>query len=88
MYARLNHITAVPALSGSSGYSLSRLQVVDSMIARMAARQEAITPDVQPDPVEAQESMLEEISRQIVAEMDRPVHGSLYHEGLVLDLTA
>lgn len=65
MYARLRHINAVPALGGTDGYSFSRLQAIDSLLARIENMRSEITPDVEKDPVEAQQLALEEVSRVI-----------------------
>ena len=88
IYARLNHISAVPARCRDAGYSLSRLQAIDSMITRIARMQQQLTPDVPADPVERQEAILEEAARQIVEGFERQQANGASAQGLLLDLMA
>ena len=88
MYARLQHINAVPSLAGTEGYSFSRLQAIDSLLARISASREEITPEVKMDALEQKQVMLEEAARIIAEEIENG--GSLYGpvEGMFLDMTA
>ncbi len=89
-YARLDHINAVPSLPGGSGYSITRLQAIDSLLTRIAnSRMEELTPDVAEDPVEYQEAVLEEAARLIARDIE--TGGYRYgvpSEGFLLDMTA
>lgn len=88
IYARLEHIAAVPASSSNGGYSLSRLQAIDSMLSRIARIQQELTPDVSPDPVDLQEAIMEEAARRIDDEIRQGSPGAPRTQGLMLDLTA
>lgn len=88
VYARLEHIAAVPASSSNGGYSLSRLQAIDSMLSRIARMQQELTPDVAQDPVDLQEAILEEAARRIVEEIRQGTPGAPQAQGLMLDMTA
>ncbi|MFW5694158.1 MAG: hypothetical protein ACOCYB_03245 [Alkalispirochaeta sp.] len=88
VYARLNHISGIPARSPNSGYSLSRLRAIDTMITRIARMQEQLTPDVSADPVEQQEALIEEAARQIVDSMEQSPAGSAAEEGFLVNMFA
>jgi hypothetical protein len=88
VYARLNHISAVPAGSSDGGYSLSRLRAIDAMIARMARAREAMVPDVAADPVEQKEAILEEVARLVTESIEAGPRGSVDPTGFVLNLVA
>jgi hypothetical protein len=88
VYARLNHISAVPARSSDAGYSLSRLRAIDSMIARIARAREAMVPDVAADPVEQKEAILEEVARLVEESLEAGPRGSMDPTGFVLNLVA
>lgn len=86
VYARLNHISGVPAGSANAGYSLSRLRAIDSMISRIARMQGQLTPDVAPDPVEQQEAVLEEAARQIAESIGAQPVGYSAEEGFLVNM--
>jgi hypothetical protein len=88
VYARLNHISAVPAGSSNAGYSLSRLRAIDSMIARIARAREAMLPDVASDPVEQQEAVLEEVARLVTESLEAGPRSGMDPTGFVLNLVA
>lgn len=86
MYARLNHISGVPAGSPNAGYSLSRLRAIDTMITRIARMQEHVTPDVAADPVEQKEAILEEAARQIAESIGTQPAGYSAEEGFLINM--
>lgn len=96
MYARLQHINAVPSFGGHGGYSISRLQAIDSLLSRIARMQERIelpekkeiTPATDIDPVEQQAQLLQEASRRIVDDIESGINRYGLAEGLLLDMTA
>ncbi len=89
VYARLDHINAVPSPPGTGGYSISRLKAIDSLLTRIANMQQDLTPDTGKDPLEHQQSIMEEAARRIVEDIQS---GSFRYgipaEGLLLDMTA
>ena len=87
-FARLQHINAVPALSGSGGYPISRLQAIDSLLSRIASMQESATPDVDADPLARREELIEEAAMRIVEDIDNGGNGYGLAEGFLLDMTA
>lgn len=87
IYARLNHISAVPARSSDAGYSLSRLRAIDSLISRIARMNQNPTPDVSVDPVEQQEQLLDEVARLLSEGAERAVAGAVPTDGLLIDLS-
>jgi len=88
VYARLNHISGIPANSPNGGYSLSRLRAIDTMITRIARMQEQLTPDVAPDPVEQQEEIIEETARRIAESMESSPAGYAAEEGFLVNMLA
>jgi hypothetical protein len=86
VYARLNHISGIPAGSPNAGYSLSRLRAIDSMITRIARMQEQLTPDVPADPVEQKEAILEEAARQISESIEGNAGGYSAEEGFLVNM--
>lgn len=95
-YARLQHISAVPSIGGNGGYSISRLQAIDSLLSRIEGmreatqpqRSEAITPDVRPDLLEEQQRLVDEATRRIVDDIESGRNRYGLAEGLLLDMTA
>ena len=88
LYARLNHISGIPANSSNGGYSLSRLRAIDTMITRIARMQERLTPDVSQDPVEHQETLIEEAARRIAESMENSTAGYAAEDGFLVNMIA
>ncbi len=86
IYARLSHITAVPAHSGGGGYSLVRLRAIDSLIARMAQMQSGAPQPNEADPLEWQQRLIEETARSVVEEIDRSEAQAQLNAGLLVDV--
>lgn len=86
IYARLSHITAVPANTGSGGYSLVRLRAIDSLIARMAQMQ-ANAPELgEYDLLERQQQLIDETARRVVDDIDRSEAQAQLNAGLLVDV--
>jgi hypothetical protein len=87
-YARLQHINAIPALSGSGGYPISRLQAIDSLLTRIANMQESATPDLDIDPLEQHQELMEEAALRIATDIQTGGNRYGLAEGFLLDMTA
>jgi hypothetical protein len=87
-YTRLEHISAVPSPGQGGGYSFSRLQAIDAMLARIENLRKATTPDVVQDPVEQTQEIIEEAARRIVEDIERGGNGFGFAQGFLLDMTA
>ena len=85
LYARLNHIAAVPARANENAYSLSRLRVIDSMISRM---QNELLPAPNENPVEFQERFLQQVAEKVTEMVDRSQEAGATLTGFLVDLLA
>ncbi|MFP4211972.1 MAG: hypothetical protein ACLFR8_12055 [Alkalispirochaeta sp.] len=88
IYARLEHISAVPSHGRGGGYSFSRLQAIDAMLARIENLRKAATPDVAQDPVEQTQAIIEEAARRIAEDIEGGGNGFGFDRGFLLDMTA
>lgn len=88
-YARLEHVTGIPAPRGDQGFSLTRLKALDALIARIrGSREEVATPDVNGDLLERQEELIETIVLRIVDDLGRNHLDPGLSRGLLVDMTA
>ena len=88
-FARLQHVTGIPSSRTDEGYSLTRLQALDALIARIRGlRDDAEQYAVQLDALEDQQQLIEEMTLQIVRDIgnENPVLG--LSQGLIVDMTA
>jgi hypothetical protein len=88
IYARLNHIAAVPAGSTDQGYSLARLRAIDSMITRIARLRETAPAAQTPNSLEARQELIDQVARRIDEALQEQRSTLDPLEGLVIDLTA
>jgi len=77
VYARLPNVTAVPSGEGAGSVSYARMRVLDSMIGRMRAEQEASAKSSEQSELERRQLLLEEVARTI-ATMKNPVGGLVF----------
>jgi hypothetical protein len=88
-FTRLQHVTGIPSLRSDEGYSLTRLQALDALIARIrGSRDDSEELTMARDSLEEQQQLLEEMSLRIVRDMghDNPLLG--LSQGLIVDMTA
>ena len=92
LYARFRHIQGVPASGNGSGYSISKLQVIDLLVDRLVRLRgrEIETPQPRND-AEASRAITQ-LASQVHAELTtgatRPFTTGIAESGLVLNLVA
>ncbi|TVR66244.1 MAG: hypothetical protein EA427_16480 [Spirochaetaceae bacterium] len=88
-FARLENVMGIPAARGDQGYSLTRLKVLDALIARIkGSRDEDIAPDVRADPLERQEQLIEAIAMRIMDDLRQGRADATLTRGFLVDMTA
>lgn len=88
-YARLEYVTGIPAARGDQGYSITRLKALDALIARIRGSQEEVaTPDLNSDPVEQQEKLMEALTLRIVEDIRQGRSDIALSRGFLVNMTA
>lgn len=88
-YARLENVMGIPAARGDQGYSLTRLKVLDALIARIrGGREQDVTPDLHTDPLERQEQLLEAVTFRIMEDLRQGRSDRSLVQGFLIDMTA